>query len=134
MSNSILVIITLYVIFELGMIALSYKLNSLLFTFHTIVFKITFLVPFILSLYLQNKVMVSCAIILYFVSTFFQDIFFKKYHNSKISIPMLFVYIALAIVSIILTVFELYLYTLYLIPVCILLGFLINRNNINMQK
>ena len=134
MSNSILTIVSLYVVFELAMIALSCKLNSFLFTFHTVLFKIVFLVPFILCLHFRSNVMVSYGIVLYFVSTFLQDIFFKKYHSTKLSIPMLFIYLLFAVISIALIILNLYLYTLYLIPLCALLGFYINKNNTLLQN
>lgn len=134
MTISVSILMFCYIILEIGLILLSYKLNSLLFTIHAILFKTPFLILFCIALYMQSPILVSYSIMVNFIFNFAQDLFFRKYHNSKISIPMLYVYIVLTIISIVLIVFDLYLYTLLLIPLCIILGLVINRDKMSLHR
>ena len=129
MSILVCTVVWMMLLAEFGMIALCYKLDDLRFTFHTILFKVPFIVLLVFTLFFDSELLVGFAMLIYFITIFCQDIFFRKYHNSRISIAMLFVYLSMIFCSIILLLLGLPTYTLLLNPLSIILGFVINRKD-----
>jgi hypothetical protein len=130
MNTFVYIVLILMLLAEFGMIALCYKLNTLRFTIHTILFKIPFIILLSSTLYLDSEIMIGYSMTIYFITIFFQDIFFKKYHNSKISDSLLFLYVCTIFCSVLLVIFDLHVYTLLLNILSIILGVIINRKKL----